>query len=70
MANKKQELVEITFIKSPTGAFGLAYSVGNKVEMEAEQARELIEAGFAVQSNLGQPNKRTATAKPKGKETR
>lgn len=63
--------IKIQFIKSPTGAFKLAYSVGNKVLMEEEQARELIEANFAIPVDIGtSKRKETATAKPKGKETR
>lgn len=38
----------IKFIKSPVGKFGLAYTVGQEVEISTEQAEELINAEFAV----------------------
>lgn len=38
---------KIQFIKSPTGAFKLAYNVGEKANFDVKQAAELIEAGFA-----------------------
>ncbi len=63
--------MKITFIKSPTGAFKLAYNVGDTVEMEESKARELMELNFAIpaKTNPTQP-KQTATAKPKKKEIR
>lgn len=38
----------VKFIKSPVGKFGLAYRVGDEVELLTEQAEELINAEFAV----------------------
>lgn len=61
--------MKITFIKSPTGAFKLAYNVGDTIEMEEGKARELMEANFAIPAK-SQERKQTATAKPKRKETR
>lgn len=61
--------IKITFIKSPTGAFKLSYSIGDSVEMEEDLARELMEANFAIPTKT-KTTKQTATAKPKGKETR
>lgn len=37
----------IKFIKSPIGAYGLAYAVGTTGEFETNQANELVENGFA-----------------------
>jgi len=65
--------LKITFIKSPTGAFKLAYSAGDTVELDELQAREMMETNFAVpamDSKPTPPKKQTATAKPKRKETR
>lgn len=39
--------IKITFIKSPTGSFNLAYFEGDSVEMPANQAKELMNAGVA-----------------------
>lgn len=64
---------KITFIKSPTGAFKMAYNVGDTIEIESEKARELMESNFAVPAKAtgkAIDQKQTATAKPKGKETR
>ena len=38
---------KIKFTKSPTGAFGLAYSPGDVVFFDTELANLLIETGFA-----------------------
>lgn len=38
----------VEFIFSPTGAYGLAYSIGEVAELPANQADELIDAGFAI----------------------
>ena len=63
--------LKITFIKSPTGAYKLAYSAGDTVEMEEIKAREMMETKFAVPAIDKTPiKKQTATAKPKRKETR
>lgn len=43
---KKTKKQKIEFLKSPM-AFGLAYFPGEKTELEAKQAEELIDAGFA-----------------------
>ena len=40
--------MEIQFIKSPVGTFGLGYHVGETTEINEQQANELIELGFAV----------------------
>lgn len=37
----------IKFIKSPVGKFGLSYTIGQEVEISAEQADELINAEYA-----------------------
>jgi hypothetical protein len=65
--------IKITFIKSPTGAFKLGYSAGDTIEIEEVLARELMETNFAVPAKTtgkASEQKETATAKPKGKETR
>ena len=41
--------MEIKFIKSPTGAFNLAYFPGETADMPDHQAQELIESGYAEQ---------------------
>lgn len=43
--NKKK--VKVKFVKSPSGQFLLPYNVGQTVEIDPEQAKELIEGGFA-----------------------
>lgn len=58
--------MKITFIKSPTGAYGLAYSIGESADLGKEMNNEMMEAGFAKPATEDQE---TATAKPKGKET-
>lgn len=40
--------MKIRFLKSPSGEFGLAYFVGDTVEMENKQAQTIIDAGYAV----------------------
>jgi hypothetical protein len=48
MAKKKTEgLVAVIFTKSP-GCYNLAYFVGDKAELEQEQAKLLIDEGFAI----------------------
>lgn len=42
-----QEEVEVFFIVSPTGKFGLAYNVGEKGFFNSAQAIELVESGYA-----------------------
>jgi hypothetical protein len=39
---------KIKFIKSPIGAFNLAYSVGMEAEFSLYQAEQLVEAGYAI----------------------
>jgi hypothetical protein len=39
--------MKVIFTKSPTGAFGLAYSKGDQAEINDELAKELISANFA-----------------------
>lgn len=43
----KSGTTEIKFLKSPTGAYNLAYSAGDSAEVEQEIAEKLIESGFA-----------------------
>lgn len=44
---KSMKTVKIIFIKSPTPVFNLAYFDGDILEMNANQAEVLIEAGVA-----------------------
>jgi hypothetical protein len=48
-ASPKKEAVEtkVEFLVSPTGKFRLAYNVGETGLFPAEQAKELIELGYA-----------------------
>jgi hypothetical protein len=39
---------KIKFIKSPVGAFNLAYQIGMEAEINAGQAEQLVELGYAV----------------------
>lgn len=39
--------VEVEFIASPTGKFGLAYNTGEKANFDKKQAEILIDAGVA-----------------------
>ncbi len=43
----KEKTKKIKFILSPTGKFGLAYGVDEIVEMNANQANEIVESGYA-----------------------
>jgi hypothetical protein len=43
----KKKLAKIKILKSPSGQFLLPYNVGQTVEIDPEQAKELIEGGFA-----------------------
>jgi hypothetical protein len=43
----KEKKSKIKFILSPTGKFGLAYGVDEIVEMNANQANEIVESGYA-----------------------
>lgn len=45
---EKEATKTVEFIFSPTGAYGLAYSIGEVAELPANQADELIDAGFAI----------------------
>jgi len=52
MANKKAETsakknIKVAFLKSPTGDFGMAYNVGDVVELPAAQAEILLDKGYA-----------------------
>lgn len=38
---------KIKFLKSPTGAYGLAYSAGDQATIEAKQADILVKEKFA-----------------------
>ena len=42
--------MKIQFIKSPTGQYNLAYSIGDVVDIKKELAEELIENKFAVKA--------------------
>lgn len=46
-AQQPAETTKIKFTKSPTGAFGLAYSVNDVAEFNTELATILIETGYA-----------------------
>jgi hypothetical protein len=37
----------IVFVASPTGAYDLAYSAGDIADFEENQAKELVESGYA-----------------------
>jgi hypothetical protein len=39
---------KIKFIKSPVGAFNLAYQIGSEAEINEGQANVLVDAGYAV----------------------
>ncbi len=41
-------MIKIKFIKSPVGAFGLAYAENTTHEIEEVLAKELIESGYAL----------------------
>lgn len=43
----KQKTKKVRFLKSPTGAFKLAYNVGDITALPVEQAELLIESGYA-----------------------
>ena len=57
----------IKFIKNPL-VFLLAYSVGDVATLEAKQAQELIEAGYAEEVEVKQEQIETATDKTKIKK--
>ena len=40
--------MKIEFIKSPTGVFGLAYSSGEKADLDTKIANNLIKDGYAI----------------------
>lgn len=47
-ANQEESNVRsVKFLLSPTGAFGLGYNEGEEAELEAKQASELVELGYA-----------------------
>lgn len=46
--SKSSDLVNVKFLLSPTGRFGLGYSIGEQGQFSAEQAAELVESGYAV----------------------
>jgi sulfite reductase alpha subunit-like flavoprotein len=46
-ASGDKKKVKVKFVKSPSGRFLLPYNVGQTVEIDPEQAKELIEGGFA-----------------------
>jgi len=41
--------MKVKFLKSPVGAFRLAYSQGEEVEVNETLGAEMIEAGFALE---------------------
>ena len=64
----KKETTKIQFIKVPT-PWRLAYAVGNVVELEAKQAKEIITGGYAVEvedadTNLPDPKTKPPKEKP------
>lgn len=42
------EVIEVEFLKSPTGAYGLAYHKGQTASLSAELAGKLIAEKYAV----------------------
>jgi hypothetical protein len=42
-----KEKVKIVFTMSPTGRFNLGYSPGETAELNANQAKELVDSGYA-----------------------
>ena len=46
-AAKAGKTKNIRFLLSPTGRFGLGYSVGDEAPIETKQAAELVDAGYA-----------------------
>ena len=40
-------VVKVEFLKSPTGICKLAYNIGDKAKIPGDQAKELIETGYA-----------------------
>lgn len=43
----KKEKEKVEFLRSPTGAYGLAYSVGDVAEVDPKLAKELFKSKFA-----------------------
>ena len=43
----KAAVKTIIFVASPTGAYDLAYSAGDIADFEVNQAKELVESGYA-----------------------
>lgn len=39
--------MKVKFIESPTGVLGLAYFVGDEIEVNDEKAKLLVDGGFA-----------------------
>jgi hypothetical protein len=46
-SDESPKLIKIQFILSPSGKFDLAYNVGEIAEINANQANEIVEAGYA-----------------------
>ena len=44
---KTAKVVKVKFLLSPTGKFNLAYNVGEIAKINALQANELVDAGYA-----------------------
>ena len=62
----KKKMVKVTFKKSPTGApFFLAYSKGQTGSVDAEVAKELLDAGF-IETTTSASNRKTADKNGEG----
>ena len=44
---KKETIVKVRFLKSPTGICNLAYNAEDKASINAQQAKELVDSGYA-----------------------
>jgi hypothetical protein len=42
-----EPVVKVKFLKSPTGAFGLAYAAGDETNVSVSLAEKMIDSGFA-----------------------
>ena len=47
--------MEVRFIKNPVGKYNLSYDIGQIVSLPDTQAKELIEDGYAVPTELPKP---------------
>jgi hypothetical protein len=48
--------MEIQFILSPVGRFDIAYHIGEIAVLPIEFAKELIELGYAIETNSSKEN--------------